>query len=68
MNDRVRLSLDMLYMATENLLLNVDDGDGHAHDIELEELLALAADVKDSIVVYWRTLGFSVLDELEPSV
>lgn len=51
MSDRVRLSLDLLYVAIENLILNVDDGDGHG--TELDGLLALAADMKGAITECW---------------
>lgn len=63
MNDRVRLSLDLLYVAIESLILNVDDGDGH--DAELDGLLALAADMKGVITECWQALDIDVIDQIE---
>ena len=63
MSDRVRLSLDLLYVAIENLILNVDDGDGH--DIEIDGLLALADDMKAAITECWQELDIDVIDEIE---
>lgn len=63
MNDRTRLSLDLLYVAIENLLINVDDGDGL--DVEIDGLLAVAADMKESIAGVWQTLDIDIVDELE---
>jgi hypothetical protein len=63
MSDRVRLSLDLLYVAIENLILNVDDGDGHG--TELDGLLALAADMKGAITECWQALDIDVIDQIE---
>lgn len=63
MNDRMRLSLDLLYVAIESLILNVDDGDGH--DAELDGLLALAADMKGVITECWQALDIDVIDQIE---
>lgn len=63
MSDRVRLSLDLLYVALENLLINVDDGD--VRGTELDGLLALADDMKESITGVWQALDIDVVDELE---
>jgi hypothetical protein len=63
MSDRMRLSLDLLYVAIENLLLNVDDGDGL--EIELDDLLATAADMKESITGVWQKLDIDIVDEIE---
>lgn len=59
MSDRVRLSLDLLYVAIENLILNVDNGD------ELAGLLALADDMKHAIMECWQGLDINVIDEIE---
>jgi hypothetical protein len=63
MSDRVRLSLDLLYVAIENLLINVDDGD--LRGTELDGLLALADDMKESITGVWRVLDVDIVDEIE---
>jgi hypothetical protein len=63
MSDRVRLSLDLLYVAVENLLINVDDGD--VRGTELDGLLALADDMKESITGVWRVLDVGIIDEIE---
>ena len=62
MSDRMRLSLDLLYVVIENLLINVDDGD--ELEIELDGLLALADDMKEAITGVWQALDIDV-DELE---
>ena len=63
MSERLRLSLDLLYVALENLLLNVDDGrDGAA---ALDGLLALAGDMKGSITECWQVLDLDIIDETE---
>jgi hypothetical protein len=64
MSERVRLSLDLLYVALENLVLNVDDGDGHGA-VALDGLLALVDDMKGSITQYWQALDLDVIDEAE---
>lgn len=63
MNERTRLSLDLVYVALENLILNVDDGDGH--EAALDGLLALAADMKGSITECWQALDIDVIDEID---
>jgi hypothetical protein len=63
MSDRVRLSLDLLYVAIENLLINVDNGDGRG--TEIDALLTLAADMKGAITECWQSLDVDVLDEIE---
>ena len=63
MSDRMRLSLDLLYVAIENLLINVDDGD--ELEIELDGLLALADDMKESITGVWQKLDIGIVDEIE---
>jgi hypothetical protein len=63
MSDRLRLSLDLLFVAIENLLLNLDRED--SHELELAGLLTLAADMKESIAEYWQALDVDVVDELE---
>ena len=63
MSDRVRLSLDLLYVAIENLLISVEDGDGRGH--ELDGLLTLAADMKESITGVCQTLDIDIVDEIE---
>lgn len=61
MSDRVRLSLDLLYVAIENLIINVGDGDGH--DIEI--VLTLAEDMKGAITDYWQGADHDVFDEFD---
>lgn len=63
MSDRVRLSLDLLYVAIENLIISVDDGDGHR--TEVDGLLALAGDMKAAITECWQALDIDVIDEIE---
>lgn len=63
MSDRVRLSLDLLYVAIENLLINVDDGD--LRGTELDGLLTLADDMKESITGVWRVVDVGIGDEIE---
>ena len=63
MSDRVRLSLDLLYVAIENLLISVEDGDGRGH--ELDGLLTLAADMKHAIMGCWKALDIDGIDEIE---
>lgn len=63
MNDRMRLSLDLLYVAIENLLITVDDGNGRGH--ELDGLLTLAGDMKHAIIGCWQALDIDLIDEIE---
>ena len=51
MSDRLRLSLDLLYVAIENLLINIDDGDGL--ESELDDLLVPTCELKDRRFVAW---------------
>jgi len=63
MSDRVRLSLDLLYVAIENLIINVDDGDGRG--TEIDRLLALADDMKESITGVWQALDIDDIDDID---
>jgi hypothetical protein len=54
--------LDLLYVAIENLLINVD---GHGRGTELDGLLAHADNMKESITGVWQALDTDVVDEIE---
>jgi hypothetical protein len=62
--DRVRLGLDLLYSALENLRLSASDGG--PPDAVLDGVLVQAEDLKDAIREYWQTVDFYVIDEIEP--
>lgn len=62
MNDRMRLGLELIYVALENLIIVADDRDGGA---SLAWLLALAADMQGAITEYWQGLDIDIVDEIE---
>ena len=60
MNERTRASLELVYIALENLLLGVDERGALNPSYDL--LLALAADMKGSITEYWQSLDYDASD------
>lgn len=66
MSDRVRLGLELVYVALENLHIVVaDDGDADGNGASLTWLLVLAADMQGAITEYWQGLDVDVIDEIE---
>jgi len=64
--ERQVVSLDLLYVALENLVVTLAGAD--ELDSTLAEIVMMVEDLKDSIVNHWRACDVDVEEEEEPLV